>query len=154
MEELRSDLQDQKPQLVFSIDRERANREGISTYAIGNEIYLGVLGTDISKYRDNNDDYNIVIKYQDNQRYNIDMLRNLKILYRDMNMGGMIRNVPVSAFADVKYSDTYGVIKRKNQKRVVTIASNVLTGYNENAVVQDVQKAMRDFSAPEGSVSR
>lgn len=150
VEELRSDLQDQKPQLVFSIDRERANREGISTYAIGNEIYLGVLGTDISKYRDNNDDYNIVIKYQDNQRYNIDMLRNLKILYRDMNMGGMIRNVPVSAFADVKYSDTYGVIKRKNQKRVVTIASNVLTGYNENAVVQDVQKAMRDFSAPEG----
>lgn len=150
VEELRSDLQDQKPQLVFNIDRERANREGISTYSIGNEIYLGVLGTDISKYRDNNDDYNIVIKYQDNQRYNIDMLRNLKILYRDMNMGGMIRNVPVSAFADVKYSDTYGVIKRKNQKRVVTIASNVLTGYNENAVVQDVQKAIRDFASQEG----
>lgn len=150
VEELRSDLQDQKPQIVFNIDRERANREGISTYAIGNEIYLGVLGTDISKYRDNNDDYNIVIKYQDNQRYNIDMLRNLKVLYRDMNMGGIVRNVPVSAFADVRYSDTYGVIKRKNQKRVVTIASNVLTGYNENAVVHDVQKAIRDFQAPEG----
>lgn len=150
VEELRSDLQDQKPQVVFSIDRERANREGISTYAIGNEIYLGVLGTDISKFRDVNDDYNIVLKYRDDQRYNVDMLRNLKILYRDMSMGGLVRNVPLSSFAEVKYSDTYGVIKRKNQKRVVTIASNVLTGYNENAVVQEVQEAINNFPEKPG----
>lgn len=150
VEELRSDLQDQKPQLVVNIDRERANREAISTYSVGNEIYLGVLGTDISKYRDVNDDYNIVIKYRDDQRYNIDMLRNLKILYRDMAMGGMVRNVPLSAFADVKYSNTYGVIKRKNQKRLVTIGSNVLTGYNENAVVQEVKKSIAAYPAPIG----
>ncbi|MFM2208344.1 MAG: hypothetical protein RL213_2319 [Bacteroidota bacterium] len=150
VEELRSDLQDRKPQIVFDIDRERANREGISTYAVGNEIYLGVLGTDISKYRDVRDDYNIVLKYRDDQRYNIDMLRNLKILYRDMGMGGMVRNVPLSAFADVKYSDTYGVIKRKNQKRVVTISSNVLTGYNENAVVGEVRKALASYPTRDG----
>ncbi|MBL0102835.1 MAG: efflux RND transporter permease subunit [Bacteroidetes bacterium] len=150
VEELRSDLQDKKPQIVFDIDRERANREGISTYSIGNEIFMGVLGTDISKYRDANDDYNIVIKYQDEQRYNIDKLRNLKILYRDMAMGGLIRSVPLSAFADVKYSDTYGVIKRKNQKRVVTVSSNVLTGYNENVIVHEVQHALNSFVAPEG----
>lgn len=150
VEELRSDLQDSKPQIVFDINRERANREGISTYSIGNEIFLGVLGTDISKFRDNNDDYNIVIKYKDDQRYNADMLRNLKIIYRDMSMNGMVRNVPLASFADIKYSDTYGVIKRKNQKRVVTISSNVLSGYNENAVVQDVQSALNNFNAPEG----
>ena len=150
VEELRSDLQDSKPQIVFDINRERANREGISTYAIGNEIFLGVLGTDISKYRDANDDYNIVIKYKDSQRYNIDMLRNLKILYRDMSMNGMVRNVPLASFADVKYSDTYGVIKRKNQKRVVTISSNVLSGHNENLVIQDVQKVLNNFNMPEG----
>jgi multidrug efflux pump len=152
VEELRSDLQDSKPQIVFDINRERANREGISTYSIGNEIFLGVLGTDISKFRDNNDDYNIVIKYKDEQRYNADMLRNLKIIYRDMSMNGMVRNVPMASFADIKYSDTYGVIKRKNQKRVVTISSNVLSGYNENAVVQDVQKALNNFNAPEGVI--
>lgn len=150
VEELRSDLQDQKPQIVFDIDRERANREGISTYQIGNEIYLGVLGTDISKYREGNDDYNIVIKYKDEQRYNIDMLRNLKILYRDMTMNGMVRNVPLSSFADVKYSDTYGLIKRKNQKPIVTVSSNILSGYKENLVVADVQKAINDFRVPEG----
>ncbi len=152
VEELRSDLQDQKPQIVFDIDRERANREGISTYAIGNEILLGVLGTDISKYRDAKDDYNIVIKYKDEQRYNVDMLRNLKIIYRDMSMGGVVRNVPLSSFADVKYSDTYGIIKRKNQKRIVTISSNVLSEYQgkENIVVADVQQAISNFKLPQG----
>jgi multidrug efflux pump subunit AcrB len=150
VEELRSDLQDQKPQIVFDIDRERANREGISTYAIGNEIYLGVLGTEISKFRDARDDYNIVLKYRDDQRYNVDLLRNLKVLYRDMGMGGMVRDVPLSSFAEVKYSDTYGVIKRKNQKRVVSISSNVLSGYNENAVVEDVKKALASYPSQEG----
>jgi len=38
----------------------------------------------------------------------------------------------------------------KNQKRVVTISSNVLGGYNENAVVQDVKKAMEEYATADG----
>ncbi len=67
-----------------------------------------------------------------------------------MAMNGMVRNVPMSAFAEVKYSDTYGIIKRKNQKRVVSLGSNVLSGYNENAVVQDVQKALKNYPIVSG----
>lgn len=37
----------------------------------------------------------------------------MKITYRDMNMGGMVRQVPLSAFTDIKYSSTYAGIKRK-----------------------------------------
>lgn len=154
VEELKSDLQDNKPEISFSIDRERANREGISTGQIGNEINLAVLGRDISKFRDVNDDYDIVIKYKDEQRNNIDQLKNLKILYRDMAMNGMVRNVPMSSFAEIKYSDTYGVIKRKNQKRIITISSNVLSGHNEQEVVANVTKAVQEFKAPEGVESK
>jgi multidrug efflux pump subunit AcrB len=150
VEELRSDLQDKKPQVTFSIDRERANREGISTTQIGREIQAGVLGWEASKYRDVNDEYKIMIRYKQDQRNNVDLLKNLKILYRDMAMNGMVRNVPMSSFADIKYDDTYGVIKRKNQKRVVTIGSNVLSGYNEQAVVEEVKKAAADFHPPAG----
>ncbi|HLG33266.1 MAG TPA: efflux RND transporter permease subunit [Bacteroidia bacterium] len=153
VEELRSDLQDKKPQVTFNIDRERANREAISTTQIGREIQAAVLGWEASKYRDVNDDYKIMIRYKKEQRNNVDMLRNLKILYRDMAMNGMVRNVPMSSFADIKYEDTYGVIKRKNMKRVVTISSNVLSGYNEQAVVADVQKAVADFqTSPDVSI--
>jgi multidrug efflux pump subunit AcrB len=150
VEELKSDLVDNKPQIAFTIDRERANREGISTGQIGNEINLAVLGRDISKFRDVNDEYDIVIKYRDGQRYDIDQLRNMKILYRDMAMNGMVRHVPVSSFADIRYSDTYGVIKRKNQKRIVTIGSNVLSGANEQAVVAEVARAVKAFTPPPG----
>jgi multidrug efflux pump len=150
VEELRSDLQDNKPQIAFRIDRERANREGISTGQIGNEINMAVLGREVSKYRDVNDDYKIMLRYQEDQRYNVDLLKNLKILYRDMAMGGAVRDVPLSSFAEVDYSNTYGAIKRKNQKRIVTLSSNVLTGYNENEVVAQVQNGMKDFKAPSG----
>jgi multidrug efflux pump subunit AcrB len=150
IEDLRSDLQDNKPQLSFNIDRERANREGISTQQIGYEMYYGVLGKETSKFRDNNDDYKIMLRYKEDQRYNVDMLRNVKILYRDMAKGGAVRNVPVSAFADITYDNTYALIKRKNQKRIVTLSSNVLTGYNENAVVTQVQNALKGFQIPSG----
>ncbi len=150
VEELRSDLQDKKPQITFSIDRERANREGINTTQIGREIQSAVLGWEVSKFRDLDDDYKIQLRYKQDQRNNVDLLSNLHILYRDMAMNGMVRDVPMSAFVKIKYEDTYGVIKRKNQKRIVTISSNVLGGYNEQAVVSEVQKAAADFNPPIG----
>ena len=150
VEELRSDLQDKKPQVSFNIDRERANREAISTTQIGREIQAAVLGWEASKFRDVNDDYKIMIRYRQDQRYNVDMLKNLKILYRDMAMGGMVRNVPLSSFADIKYDDTYGIIKRKNQKRLVTISSNVTDQDKQFEIVAEVQKNLRDFVPPTG----
>jgi multidrug efflux pump len=51
----------------------------------------------------------------------------------------------MSAFVKIHYDETYGVIKRKNQKRIVTISSNVLGGFNEQAVVSEVQKAAAGF---------
>ena len=152
VEELKSDLQDNKPEIDFDINRERANRENISTGQIGREIQAAVYGLEASKFRDAKDDYKIMVRYKEDQRYDIDQLNNLKILYRDMAMNGAIRDVPLSSFTDIKYTTTYGVIKRKNQKRLITISSNVLTseGYNENAVVADVKKAVNDFRIPDG----
>jgi multidrug efflux pump subunit AcrB len=148
VEELRSDLQDKKPQVTFNIDRERANREAINTTQIGREIQAAVLGWEASKYRDVNDDYKIMIRYRKDQRYNVDMLKNLKILYRDMSMNGMVRNVPLSSFADIKYDNTYGIIKRKNQKRVVTIASNVTDISRQFEIVAEVQNSLKDYKFP------
>jgi multidrug efflux pump subunit AcrB len=150
VEKLKSDFEISKPEIVFNIDRERANREGISTGQIGMEIRNAVFGNEASKFRDNNDEYPIQLRYAYDQRTNVDALRNLKITYRDMNMGGLIRQVPLSSFADIEYSTTYGGIKRINQKRVITVASNVLNGFNPNEVVQNVQNAAKNYPAPEG----
>lgn len=151
VENLKSDFENNKPEIVFNINRERANREGVSTQAIASEIRNAVFGWEVSKFRDENDQYPIQLRYKYEQRNNIEALRNLKITFRDMNMGGILRSVPLSAFCDIQYSNTYGGIKRKMQKRVITLSSNVSEGFNPNEVVAKVQQAAKGFKA-EGKV--
>jgi multidrug efflux pump subunit AcrB len=150
VEELKSDLQNNKPEIVFNIDRERANRESISTGQVGSELRTAIFGKEVSKFRDNNDEYDIQLRILKEQRENIDQLRNLKITYRDMSKGGMVRQVPLSAFTEIEYSSTFAGIKRKNQKRVITLYSNILGGYSPNNVVAEVQKAAGRYELPEG----
>lgn len=149
IEELKSDFQNNKPELVIDIDRERANHEGISTGQVGMEIRTAVLGKEISKYKEDEDQYPINLRYQPNQRKNIDELMNLKIIYRDMN-SGMLRQIPLSSVAKISYINTYGGIKRKNLKRLITLSSNVLSGYNANDIVAQLNKAIPGFNKKEG----
>jgi multidrug efflux pump len=151
VEELKTDFQSNKPEISVDIDRERANREGISTKTIGDALRTALYGVEYSKFRDPEDDYSIMVRLNENQRNNINTLMNLNLVYRDMNMNGAIRQVPLSAVATVRYSNTYASIKRIDQKRVITLYSNVLTGYNTNEVVQKIQTAMNDFPKPPGT---
>jgi multidrug efflux pump subunit AcrB len=148
VEELRSDLIISKPEINIQINRERANREGISTAQIGSEFRTAILGKEASKFKDGNDEIPITIRLKKDQREDINGVGNLSITFRDMNMGGVLRSVPMSALADVKYGNTYGGIRRKNQERLVTISSNVLGNYNPNQVVAQVQAAMSNFKSP------
>lgn len=138
VDQLKSDVAASKPEIVFDIDRERANREGISSGQIGMEIRNAVFGAEASKFRDENDEYPIMVRYEADQRSDLNALNNLKFTYRDMNMGGRIRNVPLSSFANIHYGKSYGGIKRKQQKRIITLESNVLSGFNPNEVAANV----------------
>lgn len=150
--DLKSDFERNKPEIVFDIDRERANREGLSTSQLAMEIRGAVYGIEATKYRAPDDEYPVQIRYRFDQRNDIEALRNLKITYRDMNMGGLVRSVPLSSVCNVRYDNTYAGIKRKNNKRVVTLSSDVKEGFNANEVVAEVQKASAGFR-PEGAVS-
>jgi multidrug efflux pump len=149
VEELKSDLVLNKPELLVQVNRDRANREGISTAQIGGELRTTIFGKEVSKFKTANEDFPINIRAQEDQRGSISDVLNSKLIYRDMNMGGQLRQVPMSAVADVKYGTTYGGIKRKNQKRIVTLSSGVLTGFNPNKVVEDVKAKLTGFKAPE-----
>jgi multidrug efflux pump subunit AcrB len=153
IEELKSDLQSNKPEIVVEIDRERANREGISTAIIGKELRDAIFGAEVSKFKDAKDDYPIQLRYAFDQRNNINALMNLKITFRDMNMGGMIRQVPLSSVATIKYGNTFGGIKRKNQRRMITISSNVLSGYNANEIVGKITNAIGRYQLPSGVIA-
>ncbi|WP_018476621.1 efflux RND transporter permease subunit [Pontibacter roseus] len=149
IEELRSDLEDSKPEIVINIDRERANREGISTGQVGMELRTAIFGEEASKFKLDEEEYPIQVRYAEPYRENIDALLDMRITYRDMN-SGLVRQIPLSSLATIEYSNSYGGIKRKNLKRVVTLESNVLGGYNANEVVMNIESALRDFETPEG----
>jgi len=142
---LKSDFVSNKPEIVFDIDRERAQREGLSTYQLAMEIRGAVYGVEATKFRDVDDEYPVQLRYKMDQRIDIETIRNLKITYRDMNMGGMVRSVPISAVCNIRYDYTYSGIKRKNNKRVITISSDVKDGYNPNEVVANIERLMKDF---------
>jgi multidrug efflux pump subunit AcrB len=154
VEELKSDFQSDKPEITINIDREKANREGISTNDIGRALGGAVYGIEASKFRDDNDDYPIQVRILERQRNDANALINLPIIYRDMGAGGIVRQVPLSAIATVEYSNSYAGIRRIDQKRVVTLASNVLGGFNENEVVADITRRLADFPLPDGVTVR
>lgn len=150
VEELKSDFQSDKPEIVINIDREKANREGISTGQIGQALNTAVYGYEISRFRDENDDYPIQLRVREDQRNDVNALINMPITYRDMGMGGVVRQVPLSAVATVEYTNTFAGIRRIDQKRVITISSNVLASHNENEVVADIKERLKDFPIPDG----
>jgi multidrug efflux pump len=144
------DVQNDKPEIVFDIDRERANREGITTNQINSALFTSIYGYKASDFRNTKEDnYEIDVRAQEDQRNNIDALRNLKITYRDMATGGSIRQVPISAFTDIRYTNTYANIKHKQSRRVITLGSSVLKAYNANEVNASILQAINDFKKPE-----
>jgi multidrug efflux pump subunit AcrB len=149
IEELQSDLEDSKPEIIINIDRERANREGISTAQIGSELRTAIFGKEASKFKLDEDEYPIQLRYAEPYRKNIDALLDMRITYRDMN-SGQVRQIPLSSVASIEYGTSYGGIKRKDLKRMVTLESNVLAGYNANEVVQQIEQSLENFQTPEG----
>ncbi|MEI6348910.1 MAG: efflux RND transporter permease subunit [Bacteroidota bacterium] len=149
VEELRSDFEDSKPEIVVELDRERMTREGLSTGQIGLELRTAIFGKDISKFKQDEDEFPIQLRYNAEQRSSIDQLMNLKISYRDM-ASGQFRQIPVSAVAQVKYTNSYGGIKRKNLKRVITLGSEVLSGYTANEVTKNITQIAATFPVHDG----
>lgn len=150
VEELKSDFQTNKPEMQVVIDREKANREGVSTAVIGRALFTAVYGQEVSKFRDENDDYPITLRIREEQRNDVNALLSLPITYRDMGSGGQVRQVPLSAFAHVEYVNSYAGIKRIDQKRVIILESNVLNGFSPPSVVAEIQTALQDFPMPNG----
>src|SRR5665213_2474479 len=152
IEGLAPDVQSNKPEIVFDVDRERANREGITTSQINQALFTSVYGYKASDYRNTTEDnYEIDVRAQEDQRNNIDALKNLKITYRDLTTGGAIRQVPISAFTDVRYTNTYVNIRHKQQRRVVSLLSNVIKpAFNPTEVNNNIAQAIKNFKAPLG----
>ncbi len=150
VEDLKIDFDINSPEIIVQIDRERSQRLGLSTGQIGLEIRTALYGKEISKLKQDEDEYPIMLRYDKATRENINALVNLQITYRDMNSGSL-RSIPLSTVATINYTSSYAGIKRLDLKRVITVYSNVLTGYSANTIVPIIQKEANKFHFHEGT---
>jgi len=148
LEELKTDLSLGSPEVVVRIDREKARRFGLSTSSIAQELRTSLFGLEISKYKEGEDDFPILLRLDEDSRYDINTLVNKKIGFRDKF--GDKREVPISAVADIQYGSTYGSVKRKDSEKVVSMFSNVLDGYNPTEINGQIKDLMGAYPVPEG----
>ncbi|MFC5410944.1 efflux RND transporter permease subunit [Larkinella bovis] len=154
IDQLKSDLVTNKPEIVINIDREKAEREGISSSQVAMAVRTALFGLEVSKFRDDKDEYPIMVRLKQDDRSQIERLLSLNIVYRDMNMGGQLRQVPIQSVASISYSTTFSQINRQNQERVITLGSDVVPGYNANEIVAQIQELITDLDVPNGYVIR
>jgi multidrug efflux pump len=153
VEELKMDIDLNNPEITLTVDRERALIAGISSGQIGQQIRTALFGREVSKIKEGKDEYKIQLRNNELQRQNLTNLLNMRISFRDIASGGAIKNIPISALVKVEPTSTLGSVKRKNQKRLITLTSNVLTtkGYNATGVNADIAKYIAAFNKkPDG----
>ena len=149
IEGLQIDLDVGKPELNVNIDRDKARRFGLSTGQIANTIRTALFGSEISNFKVGEDEYPIQLRMQDEYRYNLSSLLNQRVTFRDQASGKIVQ-VPISAVADVSLSSTYGAVTRKDRNRMITISSNVITGYNATEINDQIKPLVANFNFPEG----
>ncbi|MEJ2003504.1 MAG: efflux RND transporter permease subunit, partial [Cyclobacteriaceae bacterium] len=149
IEQLQTDMNTGKPELLVNIDREKARRFGLSTMTIANEIRTSLFGKEISKFKQGEEDYEIQLRLKDEYRYDLDALRNKSINFRNQVNGRMMQ-IPISSVAEVELSTTYGYVHRKDLDRVITLYSNVLADANGTEVNAQIEQLLADFEMPTG----
>ena len=148
VEELKMDIDLNNPEITLTVDRERALIAGISSGQIGQQIRTALFGREVSKIKEGKDEYKIQLRNNELQRQNLTNLLNMRITFRDIASGGAIKNIPISSLVKVEPTSTLGSVKRKNQKRLITLTSNVLTtkGFNATGVNTEIAKRIADFN--------
>ncbi|MFN4007739.1 MAG: efflux RND transporter permease subunit [Chitinophagaceae bacterium] len=144
VEELKMDVDLSNPEITLTVDRQRALQEGVSTAQIGLAIRTALFGRELSKIKDGEDEYKIQLRNNQLQRHSLSDLLNMRITFRDFTTG-QVKNIPISTVVKADLTSTLGSVKRKNQKRQISIRSNVLSGFTPTAVNQVLEGHIKSF---------
>ncbi|HXV64982.1 MAG TPA: efflux RND transporter permease subunit [Vicinamibacteria bacterium] len=143
---LDDDLDRGKPELRVHVDRIEAMLAGVSTEDIATTVQTAVRGTDASKYRIGEDEYDIVVRLAPEARRSLDDVSNLTVPDED--------GVPIPMRSVVRLEPGVGpaAIQRVDLKRVVTVDGDVVRaqGRTEDSVRQEVAERLQEIEFPSG----
>ena len=148
IEELQIDVNKSKPELNVTVDRVKAGQLGVSTSSVGQTLRRAIYGEEISTYKEGDEDYPINVRFNEDFRYDENALFNQPITFKNQNNGELVQ-VPISSVTKKELTSAFSAIKRKDLKRVITVYSNVLEGYNGNAIVEQLQSELAGYQLPQ-----
>jgi multidrug efflux pump len=143
IKDLKDDFDQARPEIKVNVNREKAALYKLSTATIASTIRTAINGTAASTFRVGEDEYDITVRLEKNQRDNIAAIENLYISNKDN------AKVPLTSVATVQFSGGIGAINRKDLNRVVTVSANA-EGRTSNDVLKDVRTALKEYKLPEG----
>ena len=149
VEELKIDVNKNKPGVQLTIDRQKAGELGVSTSQVGQLLRTSLFGAKAGIFKKGGDDYDINVRFNKANRYDDNALFNQNIIFRDP-ANGQIKEIPVTALIERENSTSFNAIKHRQLNRVVTLYSPILAGYNANAVVDQVKSVLASYELPQG----
>lgn len=146
VDELKLNVEATRPEIPIEVDRDQARRLNASTSQIGMAIRKALLGQDVTTYTKDEENYDMVIRFKQQDRYSLDALLDQKLMFR--NNKGQLLNIPIrSVIKDPEENISYTGVVRKDQTPMVVISSDVSEGYNANEVVAELKEKMIDYKS-------
>lgn len=147
VEELKIDVNKNKPGVQLNLDRKKAGELGVNASQVGQQLRTSLFGTKAGVFKSNGEDYDINVRLEKEMRNNHNALFNQNIVFRDPS-NGRIKEIPVAALVKEENTTSYSAIKHRRLNRVVTLYSSVLAGFNANEVVAQVKMSLSNFDLP------
>ncbi|MEA2067810.1 MAG: efflux RND transporter permease subunit, partial [Verrucomicrobiota bacterium] len=142
--DLRSNYESALPELQFIVDRKRAGVLGLDTETIGFFLRTSIYGTESPrKFRAGEDEFDITVRLPRPAREQFNLMDEIYIPVQDAEP------VPLSSLGEFKYTSGRGVIRRKNQKRVITVSGNK-EGRESNELLADIVPIVDQIRLPAG----
>ena len=143
IDELKLNINVNQPEMLIKVNREQARLYELSTQEIALAFRNSLYGYEASKFKDGEDEYDIFIRLEDQYRNDVSTLMNQKIPKNS-------NKIPISSVAEFEYATTYDKISRVDNKRVITISSGVVEGFNANEINERVRQILVDYEMPNG----
>lgn len=141
--ELKLDINTNQPEMLVKIDRDKARLYELSTQQIAMAFRNSLYGFEAGKLKDGEDEYDIFIRLEEKYRNDVSTLMNQKLMVEG-------NKIPISSVAGFEYSTTYDKVNRIDNKRVITISSNIVEGYNANQINERIRQVLLDYEMPNG----
>ena len=132
-----------KPELEIIPKENIAKEIGITKQQLFAALNTAVDGSDVSKYKEGGDEYDIRLKLAEAETKSINDLLDVKI---SAPQGGV---VPLSQVADIRYATGPNAIEREEQERKFTISTDTYQR-SLGAVLDDVKTEMSNMDLPRG----